>query len=225
MTLSGSAKNEWKGQITCDVSITPNMDFDAGLKFFAVVVEKSTFANVGNNGEKEFDHVVKKIMTGVDGKDLPALTDATATAASASFTFKGFYYIPANAQSPVNLNTANTIENFDDLMVVAWVQDAETKEVFQSVAFDVASTSTEDISTKMNVYPNPATNQVLVNVEALSTANSTVHLVNVMGQVVANGNTNNGQFTFDVSSLSNGIYTVKMIADSKQAIKKIVVKH
>ena len=77
----------------------------------------------------------------------------------------------------------------------------------------------------MNVYPNPAANQMLVNVKSLSNANSSVELINMMGQVVASGNTPNGQYTFDVSTISNGIYTVKMLGDSKQAIQKIVVKH
>ena len=226
MEITGSAKNEWKGKISCDITIDPKADYtSANMKVYAMIIEKETYWNLKTNGETKFENVVKKIMPGPGGDNLAAMTKDNPVNKSYSFTFTGYYRLPYDATAPINLNTEQSVENFDNLAVVVFVQDNATKEVFQSAMFDVASTGTKDISNKMNVYPNPATNQMLVNVKTLSNANSSVELINVMGQVVASGNTPNGQYTFDVSTISNGIYTVKMLGDSKQAIQKIVVKH
>jgi hypothetical protein len=226
MEITGSAKNEWKGKISCDITIDPKADYtSANMKVYAMIIEKETYWNLKTNGETKFENVVKKIMPGPGGDNLAAMTKDNPVNKSYSFTFTGYYRLPYDATTPINLNTEQTVENFDNLAVVVFVQDNATKEVFQSAMFDVASTGTKDISNKMNVYPNPAANQMLVNVKTLSNANSSVELINMMGQVVASGNTPNGQYTFDVSTISNGIYTVKMLGDSKQAIQKIVVKH
>ncbi len=226
IALTGSARNTWKNKITVDVTISPKANFSSSnLKLFALIVEKSTYANVKTNGEMEFDHVVKKIMPSASGEPLTALVSGTNVSKSLSYTFNGNYVLPASGAAPANLATQNTIENFGNLAVVVFVQDATTKEVFQSAIFDVSNNSTEDLSTKMNVFPNPASNQTLVNVDALNNVTSTVQLINVTGQVVATGTTTNGQHTFDVSALADGIYTVKMTANNVQAIKKIVVRH
>ena len=225
MEITGSAKNEWKNKISVDVTITPKSDFPANLRLFAVIVEKNTSLNVKSNGETEFDHVAKKIMPNTNGESLLALTDGTPVSKTLSYTFNGPYVLPASGATPANLATSNTVENWGNLQVVVWVQDFTTKEVYQSAAFNVSNNSTEDISNKMNIFPNPAAQNVLVNAEALKGTNTTVQLVNLMGQTVANGTTSNGQFTFDVSNLANGVYTVKMESGAKQAIQKLVVQH
>ena len=225
MEITGSAKNEWKNKISVDVTITPKSDFPANLRLFAVIVEKNTSLNVKSNGETEFDHVAKKIMPNTNGESLLALTDGTPVSKTLSYTFNGPYVLPASGATPANLATSNTVENWGNLQVVVWVQDFTTKEVYQSAAFNVSNNSTEDISNKMNIFPNPAAQNVLVNAEALKGTNTTVQLVNLMGQTVANGTTSNGQFTFDVSNLANGVYTVKMGSGAKQAIQKLVVQN
>jgi hypothetical protein len=225
MEITGSAKNEWKNKISVDVTITPKSDFPANLRLFAVIVEKNTSLNVKTNGETEFDHVAKKIMPNTNGESLLALTDGTPVSKTLSFTFNGPYVLPASGASPANLATSNTVENWGNLQVVVWVQDFTTKEVFQSAAFDVANNSTEDISNKMNIFPNPAAQSVLVNADALKGTLTSVQLVNLMGQTVATGQTTNGQFTFDVSNLANGVYTVKMEGSAKQAVQKLVIQH
>ena len=226
MEITGSAKNEWKGKISCDITINPQADFSSSnMKVYAMIIEKETAWNKKSNGETKFENVVKKIMPSNAGDNLAPLTKGNAVNKSYSFTFKGYYTLPPDGKSPVNLNIASTVENFANLAVVVFVQDNVTKEVFQSAMFDMANSNTEDISTKMNVFPNPAANQMLVQVKALSNTNSSVELVNMMGQVVASGSTQNGEYTFDVSNVSNGVYTVKILGNSKQAIQKIVVKH
>ncbi len=226
MEITGSAKNEWKGKISCDITIDPKADYTStNMKVYAMIIEKETAWNKKTNGETKFENVVKKIMPSNAGDNLAPLTKGNPVNKSYSFTFKGYYTLPPNAKSPVNLNIASTVENFANLAIVVFVQDNVTKEVFQSAMFDMANSNTADISTEMNVFPNPAANQMLVQVKALSNTNSSVELINMMGQVVASGSTQNGEYTFDVSNVSNGVYTVKILGNSKQAIQKIVVKH
>jgi hypothetical protein len=49
-----------------------------------------------------------------------------------TYTFKGNYRLPVNAGDPINHAQEHSVENFDNLMVVYWLQDVVTKEVYQS---------------------------------------------------------------------------------------------
>ena len=49
-----------------------------------------------------------------------------------SWEFKGEYRKPNNALSPINHDTEHSVENFNNLEVVVWVQNTVTKEIFNS---------------------------------------------------------------------------------------------
>lgn len=77
-----------------------------------------------------------------------------------------------------------------------------------------------------SIYPNPATNQVNINIE--NPGNQVeVAIFNINGKQVLNRHftdVSGADETFDVSSLTSGVYFVKINSDGKTATKKLIVK-
>ncbi len=73
----------------------------------------------------------------------------------------------------------------------------------------------------VNVYPNPSTGLVYV---ANLPSESTIEVVNMLGQSVYKANANAGNFTADLSTLSNGSYFVKVNSvNEKTKIVKLII--
>lgn len=88
------------------------------------------------------------------------------------------------------------------------------------------STGIEQLSTNsadFSIYPNPAKNKITILTSTNST-NYTIEVFNKVGELVLttySKNTNSNQI--DVSSLSNGVYFVKVISQNAQKVKSVVV--
>jgi len=113
--------------------VTPTEDISgANLRLFMAIIEKNTYNNVGDNGETEFDNIVKKFMPDVNGIEPGNLQANTPYVTLQSWEFKGNYRLPANAGSPVNHAIEHSVENFNNLTVVAWVQNTGNKALYQA---------------------------------------------------------------------------------------------
>jgi hypothetical protein len=71
------------------------------------------------------------------------------------------------------------------------------------------------------VYPNPASSQLVVQAPEVIT---TLQLTNLLGQVVFTAPGNSTKQVVDVSGMPKGIYLLKIKADVKEAVKKVVVE-
>lgn len=89
------------------------------FKLHAAVVERETTGNVGSNGEKSFKYVMMKMLPNANGTVFSSI-DGEAL----------------NFNLAADLSSTN-IEEFDDLMVVVFIQNDENKEIFQSKMVDV----------------------------------------------------------------------------------------
>ena len=75
------------------------------------------------------------------------------------------------------------------------------------------------------VYPNPTSDVVTVEINTNQEGTVNVDLVNILGQTVATNNDVNDKVTFDVSNLNSGIYLVKTTLDGKVvATSQLMVK-
>ena len=129
--------------VTIDWSITAGGDYPSeDLVVHVAISEKTTTRNVGSNGLTEFHHVMKKMVPNRLGSPLGALVVGDVIEDTYTYTFQGDYDPNAGYPNPnapieerkhlIDHATAHTVEEFDDLEVVVWVQDKVTKEVHQS---------------------------------------------------------------------------------------------
>ena len=67
-----------------------------------------------------------------EGTPLPSLVRKEEQTFSMSYTFNGDYKPDSNMNNQVDDSIEHTVEEFDDLHVVVFVQDADTLEILQS---------------------------------------------------------------------------------------------
>jgi hypothetical protein len=132
--------NKTTKKVTASINIKPLINLSANdVKLYIAIVEKETYDNVKTNGETKFEQVVKKMIPSETGIFLntisaTAINSGVTTKFDTSFTFQGSYRLSTNGQAANRINHAieHSVENFDNLYVVAWVQRAN-KTVLQSV--------------------------------------------------------------------------------------------
>jgi hypothetical protein len=80
------------------------------------------------------------------------------------------------------------------------------------------------LSTQLNVFPNPANGIVNVSLTQ-ELGNAEVEITSLSGQLVLSEtieSTNNA--SIDVSKLETGVYILKLAADNRVGIKKLVIE-
>jgi len=120
--------------ITADVTLLPGTDYPGDdLVLHTVIIENTTYLNVGTNGQTEFHHVMKKMMPDVGGLALDPLLRGEVMEYSNSWTFQGDYDDTTGISNMVDHSSAHTVEEFEDLSVIAFVQDSDTLQIHQSI--------------------------------------------------------------------------------------------
>ena len=97
--------------ITADFMAYAQMD---GVRAFVVVNEKETTGNVGSNGETEFHHVMMKMLENANGNQI--------SINAGEYQRLEFSY---------DMSSTN-VEDMNDLEVALWLQDYNSKEVYNS---------------------------------------------------------------------------------------------
>ena len=229
MLEMSAALNIYGKATTLSVNMDPKDDISGNLRLFAAIVELKTTGNAKSNGETEFHYVMKKMLPDANGTTLANFTNGTAVTKSLAWTFKGNYRLPSDATNPIDNATEHSVEEFSDLTAVVWVQDMTTKEVHQS-AFAAVTAGMSDIE-RANlitaVYPNPAKDQVNINLNMEQSENVEVSVFNTVGQVVLNENfgSMNGvnTLTLNLGDLTTGIYFVKIVVGDKVYTKPLQI--
>jgi len=88
----------------------------------------------------------------------------------------------------------------------------------------IKAVSTEEA---VNVYPNPSTGVVNIDLQGALAKNATVNVYNAMGQIVLTQNFNEvlGKYEINLSNQASGIYTIKLIADGQVISKRVTIVH
>jgi hypothetical protein len=125
-----------------DITIDPLENFNSNnLVVHSAIIEETTYNNVKNNGETQFEHVVKKMVPSDNGTPINSLVAGQQVTLNLQHIFQGNYRLPFDASSPINHTIEHSVEDFSNLMVAVWIQDILTKEVYQS-AYAILSTFT-----------------------------------------------------------------------------------
>ncbi len=109
-----------------------------------------------------------------------------------------------------NVSASNTNQTFR--CIVGTGSCSDTTDV---VALSLSPVSIEELALLKNieVYPNPTSSQVNINTDAKF---SSIQIINSVGQLVF---TKEASYTLDVSSLSHGIYFIKLYNEQGQLLK------
>ena len=68
------------------------------------------------------------------------------------------------------------------------------------------------------IYPNPANEEVEID----GIQNSTIEIINVQRQIIKTLSISNTKTIIDISKLSRGVYTIKVITDNNIIVKKLI---
>ncbi|MDX2360503.1 MAG: T9SS type A sorting domain-containing protein [Crocinitomicaceae bacterium] len=92
--------------------------------------------------------------------------------------------------------------------------------VFTYTVDPTSSTHESDLDEFTSIYPNPASNELTINVSSAEQID--YELMNSYGQVVLAGNSISSSTTLDVSSFSDGIYYITVHTNSGIITKKVL---
>lgn len=183
--------------ITVNITINPLQDNPSTfLRLHTAVFETLTENNRSNdnpNGETEWHHYMKKMLPDANGMSIPPLQAGVPYTTSLSYTFPGLYRLPANSNTPINVATEHSVEEFDDLGVVIFVQDQNTQEVFQSG------------------YAEVACNTLVANIQSSpdnGTSNGEIQVLSVQGGVKYAYDLAGVPFNGTITGLAAGTYPV-----------------
>ncbi|MBL4669028.1 MAG: M28 family peptidase [Flavobacteriales bacterium] len=126
-------------------------------------------------------------------------------------------------QSPHPHTPTDNIGNMDVNYVYEITQATIGASLYFAVAhqFDVGIESSTTIS-RIQVYPNPAKEQLTINLGNLPLENTTLQLINIVGEIVLEKTINYKIEQLDLKDISTGIYTLIISSPSFQITKKVV---
>lgn len=171
-----------------------------------VVFENVTTGNVGSNGETEFHHVMMKMVPGASGQlyaEIPAGEVQT-------------------FEHTVDMSST-FVEDMEDLSVALFLQDPDTKEVFQAAYAYKSAVGVKDIQPEMlSIYPNPVSDQLNILIPETAGKEVKIEILNSLGTVVKSV-TLKGTSTYSLKNdLGKGIYTVRVIGEGQLFTGKFI---
>ncbi len=175
-------------------------------KIYAAIVEK-TVNFAGGNGETVHHDVFRKMLTDINGN---ACTPAAA-GQSVQFTFNF---------------SINAAWNPDEVYVLAWVQNAATKEVLNSgTRFDpLVVGTTEPVPQTILIQPNPVNESALAQIGDDRARAVEVFAANGQRIAVSFENQEDGMVYIPTASFAAGIYFIKITGEKGVYVAKMV-KH
>jgi len=229
-TVDAAAKS-----IAVNISVRPLVALTKTYTLRTAIVERKTLQNIKNNGETDFNWVMKRLLPSVGGEILTLNNTSINQTFTHEYTFPGTFRLPPGARfssgsapsganyAGINLSTEHSVEDFNDLIGVVFVQDDQTKEVLQSEWSSVAPISSvreqELKELGATIYPNPAKANFNIKLETSSTG--VVTIFDLSGKVVMTNEISGIENNIDCSTLKNGLYMVEIVVDGQKAVKKL----
>ncbi len=119
-------------KVSVSVDLNAYTSLASGMTLQVAIIEKTTFNNTGGNGETVFHNIMKKMLPNDQGTTLPAFVNGVPQQFEFDYYFQGSYRLPTGSSNPINHTIEHSVEDFDDLAAVAWVQNNTTLEVFNA---------------------------------------------------------------------------------------------
>lgn len=213
---------------------------DQAQRLLIPILERITTNNVKSNGETEFHNVFKKMLPEPGGQLIIQKLQAGDTfLIDTTYVFQGDYRLPADANSPINTSTEHSVENFDSLHVVMFMQGLTSAKTIMQGAVGINYTGdTENFfrpwgappvgladqkpATSVRIYPNPVSDQL--HIQSASAIQS-YELRDLCGKLVlSRSNVGRNTSSFDTMNLPAGLYVLKVVDLEGEVIRKVVVE-
>jgi hypothetical protein len=119
--------------------------------------------------------------------------------------------------------------NVTNMKIAALIIDAKNNIIYNgnSASFTTGISSIDQPNASFNLYPNPATSVLNMDLNMLESDNVTVSIVNTLGQVVMTenyGKLQNGfsVLSFDINNLTPGAYVVNVTTSKGNSVSRFV---
>lgn len=175
-------------------------------RIYTAIVEKE-LNYASPNGEKLHHNVFRDFLTAADGDPIDLAGTGSSVIKNYSIT------IPPG-----------WVEN--QIYILAWIQDANTKEVLNSgTVFDGVTANQDLQSLQFKIYPNPVQDVLKLEWSNPLAASATISFTNVLGKEIYTGSLKAGskQFQYPVANFAKGIYFVR-IQSGKEKISRKWIK-
>jgi hypothetical protein len=180
------------------------------------VIERKITGVTGNNGETEFESVVKTL-----------LPDAAGTTLYRAWT-------KDETKSIDDTWVLQNVYNQSELRVVAFIQDESTGEIYQAVMDTIGNPPTGNpevlpssgSDNNFIVFPNPATDRVFIRFDKSLTGNTRIELYNNLGSLVYSGSMVRGTDETEIPTRNcpDGFYIIRAITPDKVlGIRKLTI--
>lgn len=212
-------------------------------RILIAVVEKVTYKNKKSNGETEFHYVFKKMLPEsagdfIIGQVMPGQTFEYDT----TYVFQGDYRLPNNSGDPINDAIEHSVESFDSLHVIMFMQSAGSDKTVYQAGTGILSKSKEDFErpwgawptsigemkeqNKLKVYPNPIGQGSLSLELNNSEVINSMKLISISGaEVLVRSNLGKSKVNIATDGLASGLYIVKVTTDRGEFTERVSIMH
>lgn len=222
LTIEGSyfVKSD---SIFATIKLTPNFTFtNANFKLYASATEDHYTNNAATTSQKEYYHVMRKMLPSGDGTTVANWTSGQ----QQTYNFAAKY---------VNGNVTQMSNNFwispRSGNLIVYVQDNETGEILQSKSIPAQwATGVGQVTTvnDIRLFPNPASATARLSFTNTEKGQVSVSVTDVAGRTVAtvaDGIMSVGAQTVDIntSTLAAGVYNVVIRTERGQTAERLSV--
>ncbi|UXX79317.1 Ig-like domain-containing protein [Reichenbachiella carrageenanivorans] len=218
-------------QVKGTIAFKANQDFAAGTEFraYAVIMEDTVVRSVG--GVAGFGNVMRKLLPSGSGKYVK-LTEELSKGESLVFG--------EVSELPVSWDLAN-ISDDAELSAIIFIQNSQTKEIYQSVKVDNTHTfvgtknssiitDAEELLTPkdFSMYPNPTDHEVFILFDHLIQEDMRWTVFDQSGRVFDQGEIRAGKegFSLETTRFPSGLYYMSIRGEkSDYEFKKLMVTH
>jgi hypothetical protein len=201
------------GEITISGDFTPFRDMPGNTILHVAVIEENIpvdenedlLSGTAASGTTTFAYVLRKLLPSASGTKYSNLLSGI------THTF--------GEGGELTWSSPSLFKPQDDIAVVLFLQDEETKVIYQSriyrsIADPAGVTGINDPEFAMNFYPNPSDNEPLLMYDQL-------------GHLVSEAVFEKGESSKKVSTntLAGGVYLIKIDTSEGSVIKKMMVVH
>jgi thiol-disulfide isomerase/thioredoxin len=210
-------------KVTVTAVVTPYFNFPAGMKLHIAVLEKEYHYPGAATSQKNYFHVMRKMMPNGNDNNLTALVDGVSQTVTRSHTF-GL----SGTANPVQ-GSYDLWGGMDGIEVVAFIQHSDF-DILQAALGQVAvgiSETAQNVG-HFSVFPNPANDAATVQFSLKDADRASVEIYNMQGALV--GTQQLGpmvagahRIAMDTQGLPSGIYLVNLVLTEGRVTQRLIV--